>query len=400
MANVRAPELTAPPATPISADDWPDEDVATPVQLLTPEGAIVEHPVYSPLAAELTPDQLRAMYRAMVITRAVDNAGTALQRQGELGLWAPCLGQEGVQVGSASAFAARDMVFPSYREHAVAQVRGLPLRDLFPVMRGTTHGGWDPAKYLFHTQTFVLAAQLPHAVGYAMGIQRDGDVGTGDPQRDRAVAVYIGDGAMSEGDANEALVFAASANAPVVFICQNNGWAISVPVRVQTRVPFARRAGGVGMPAVRVDGNDPLASYAVTRRAMERARSGGGPAFVEAVTYRLGAHTTSDDPTRYRTREEEDSWRARDPIDRLRLYLLQAGHSDEAVMAEVEAEATAEATEVRAYVRGLGKGATAEIFDDVYALSHQQLDTDRAAHAAYEAGFLDTDGPAGAGGVR
>ena len=373
---------------------WDEADIATPVQLLTPDGTRTDHPVYGPIARALTDDQLRGMYRSMVITRAVDNTGTTLQRQGELSLWAPSLGQEGGQVGAAFAMRPRDMVFPSYRDHVVAQVRGLPMRLLFPVMRGISHGGWDPTLYNFHTYTFVLAAQMPHAAGYAMAVQRDGDVGTGDPQRDRAVIAFIGDGAMSEGDANEALVFAASAASPLVVFCQNNQWAISVPVVTQSRVPIAQRAGGVGMPGVRVDGNDTLAAYAVTARALEHARAGRGPVFIEAVTYRMGAHTTSDDPTRYRTSQEEESWRQRDPIDRLRTYLQAEGLLDDAFVAEVDATARAESDEIRAFVRGLTAGPLTEVFDDVYALPHQQLDADRAAMAHYQAGFLDRD-PAG-----
>ena len=376
---------------------WDEADIATPVQLLAPDGTRADHPVYGPIAADLTEDQLRGMYRSMVITRAVDATGTTLQRQGELSLWVPSLGQEGGQVGSATAIGQRDMIFPSYREHAVAHLRGLPMRELFPVMRGTTHGGWDPRAHGFHTYTFVLAAQMPHAAGYAMAVQRDGDVGTGDPDRDRAVVAYIGDGAMSEGDANETLIFAASAQTPLVVFCQNNQWAISVPVHTQSRVPIARRAGGVGMPAVRVDGNVPLASYAVTARALEHARAGRGPVFIEAVTYRLGAHTTSDDPTRYRTAEEEDSWRTRDPIDRMRTHLLGTGVLDQAFVDEVEAEARAESDDIRGYVRGLTPGPLSEVFDDVYVLPHQQVDTDRAAMATYQAGFLDADaGPGSA----
>lgn len=368
---------------------WDAADIETPVQLLDPEGRRGEHPVYGPIAEALTEDDLRAMYRAMVRARTVDNAAVALQRQGELGLWAPCRGQEAAQVGSAYAARERDMVFPSYREHAVAAVRGLPLRDLFPVMRGTRHGGWDPAAYNFHAYTFVLAAQLPHAAGYAMAIQRDGDVGTGDAGRDRAALAYIGDGAMTEGDANEALIFAASAGAPLVTVCQNNHWAISVPVTTQSRMPLAQRAAGMGVPAVRVDGNDPLASYAATVRALEHARAGRGPAFVEAVTYRMGAHTTSDDPTRYRTREEEAAWEARDPIARLRAHLEAAGLADAAFLTEVDDAVAAEVDEIRAFVRAQRASPAVTMFDDVYALPHAQVTADREAWLAYEAGFVD-----------
>ncbi|MGO1583950.1 MAG: thiamine pyrophosphate-dependent enzyme, partial [Actinomycetaceae bacterium] len=240
----------------------------------------------------------------------------------------------------------------------------------------------------FQVQTFVLAAQTLHAVGYAMGIQRDGHVGTG-TDADRAVVVYHGDGAASEGDFNESLVFAASAQAPVVLICQNNFWAISVPTATQSRVPIARRGPGVGMPAVRVDGNDVLASYAVTVEALCRARDGGGPTLIEAVTYRMGAHTTSDDPTRYRSRSEEDSWRAKDPIDRLRAHLTATGQADDDFFAAVEADAEALARDARAACLAERADVPESMFDHVHALPHAQVESDRAAMVAFEAGFAD-----------
>ncbi|MHB1289546.1 thiamine pyrophosphate-dependent enzyme, partial [Georgenia sp.] len=226
-----------------------------------------------------------------------------------------------------------------------------------------------------------------HAVGYAMGIQRDGDVGTGDPTRDRAVVAYFGDGATSQGDVNEALVFAASTNAPVVFFVQNNQWAISVPTSTQARVPLVHRGAGFGIPSVRVDGNDALACYAVTRAALERARAGGGPTFIEAVTYRMGAHTTSDDPTRYRPRAEEDAWRAKDPIDRLRRHLEAEDLAGAAFLASVEDDAAALAAAAREYCLQLTGGPHREMFDHVYTAAHPLVDAERAALAAYEAGF-------------
>lgn len=224
-----------------------------------------------------------------------------------------------------------------------------------------------------------------------MGVQRDGDVGTGDPARDRAVVAYFGDGATSQGDTNEALVFAASTNAPVVFFCQNNQWAISVPSTTQSRVPLASRGGGFGMPSVRVDGNDVLACYAVATEALERARSGGGPTFIEAVTYRMGAHTTSDDPTRYRDRAEEDLWRTRDPITRLRAHLEAEGLADEAFVAGVDDDAAALVAEVRAFARGLEPPPHSAMFDHVYTAAHPLIDAERAEQAAFEASFAEAD---------
>ncbi|WP_043499624.1 pyruvate dehydrogenase (acetyl-transferring) E1 component subunit alpha [Georgenia sp. SUBG003] len=375
--------LTVPPGT--------ASDPTTIVQLLDAEGHRHHHPEYGPFAADLDADALRSMYRDMVLTRAFDTQATSLQRQGELGLWAPCLGQEGAQIGSAHALAPRDFVFPSYREHGVALVRGVDLRDLLPLFRGTRHGGWDPRAHNFHLYSIVIGSHTLHAVGYAMGVQRDGDVGTGDPQRDRAVVTYFGDGATSQGDVSEALVFAASANAPVVFFVQNNQWAISVPTKVQSRVPIAQRGTGFGVPSVRVDGNDPLACYAVTRAALERARSGAGPSFVEAVTYRMGAHTTSDDPTRYRDRAEEDVWRAKDPIARLKAHLVAESLADEEFLARVDEEADELAAAVRDHCRTLEAGPPEKLFDHVYTAPHPLVAEERAQMTEFEAGFADAE---------
>ena len=181
----------------------------------------------------------------------------------------------------------------------------------------------------------MIGAQTLHATGYAMGIQRDGAVGTGDPERDAAVVGYFGDGASSQGDVNEAFIFAASYNAPVVFFCQNNQWAISEPIERQTRIPLYQRALGFGFPGVRVDGNDVLATYAVTKAALQRAREGSGPTLVEAYTYRMGAHTTTDDPTRYRLSDDVEHWKLKDPIARLEVYLKRNGLVDEEFFAGV-----------------------------------------------------------------
>ncbi len=193
----------------------------------------------------------------------------------------------------------------------------------------------------------MIGAQTLHATGYAMGIQRDGDVGTGDPDRDAAVLAYFGDGATAQGDVNESFVFASVFNAPVVFFCQNNQWAISVPNERQTRVPLYQRASGFGFPGVRVDGNDVLAVYAVTKAALDRARGGEGPTFIEAFTYRMGAHTTSDDPTRYRIAAEVEEWKLKDPIARLKVHLARGGMADEAFFASVERQADELAARLR-----------------------------------------------------
>ena len=257
----------------------------------------------------------------MVLTRRIDIEATALQRHGELGIWAQLLGQEAAQIGAGRALRPQDFVFPTYREHGVAWCRGVDPLNLLGLFRGVDQGAWDPAENNFGLYTIVIGAQTLHATGYAMGMQRDGVVGTGDPDRDAAVIAHFGDGASSQGDVNEAFIFAASYNAPVVFFCQNNQWAISEPIERQTRIPLYQRALGFGFPGVRVDGNDVLATYAVTQAALQRARDGQGPTFVEAYTYRMGAHTTTDDPTRYRLSDDLERWKLKDPIARVEVYL-------------------------------------------------------------------------------
>jgi len=362
------------------------------VQLLTPAGERVDHPDYSPRAAGLDGPALRAMYRDMVLVRAFDNEATSLQRQGELGLWAQCLGQEAAQIGSAHALATQDYVFPSYREHGVLLARGMDMARVLRLFRGVDHGGWDPADYNTQLYTLVIGSHALHATGYAMGVQRDGLVGTGDPARDTAVVAYFGDGATAQGDTNEALVFAAVNNAPVVFFCQNNQWAISEPTTHQARVTLAERGPGFGIPSVRVDGNDVIASYAVMDEALERARTGGGPTFIEAFTYRMGAHTTSDDPTKYRSAAEEEYWRQRDPIERLRLHLHASGELDEAQSAEIEAQATELAERVRHATKALGRPETGSMFEHVYASENGLVAAESAWFTEYEDSFLPAGG--------
>ncbi|MBN2177452.1 MAG: pyruvate dehydrogenase (acetyl-transferring) E1 component subunit alpha [Demequinaceae bacterium] len=362
------------------------------VRLLTHTGDRLEHPEYSPFAQDLDFAALRAMWREMVIVRAFDTEATSLQRQGELGLWVAALGQEAAQIGSGHALTDRDWVFPSYREHGVAYLRGVDLADILRTFRGLEHSSWVPNEHNFHLYTLVIGAHTLHATGYAMAMDWDGLVGSGRPDHDAAVICYFGDGATSEGDTNEALVFAAVNNAPIVFFCQNNQYAISEPTTRQSKVALAQRASGVGIPGVRVDGNDVLASYAVTRQALERARSGGGPTFIEALTYRMAAHTTSDDPTRYRTRDEEDYWRERDPIARLTAYLERAGELPQAFQEEVRAEGKELATRARIRLKESVRAPARDMFDHVYAEPHATVDSERAWYERYEESFVDAEG--------
>lgn len=363
------------------------------VQLLTPEGQRVQHPDY----AFTVPDELggadgegeliRGFYRDMVLTRRIDTESTALQRHGELGIWAQLLGQEAAQIGSGRALRTQDYVFPTYREHGVAYCRGLDPLRLLGLFRGVDQGAWDPHEANFANYTIVIGAQTLHAVGYGMGVQRDGLVGTGDPDRDTAVIGYFGDGASSQGDVNEAFVFAASYNAPVVFFCQNNQWAISEPIERQSRIPLYQRAQGFGFPGVRVDGNDVLAVYAVTQTALQRAREGSGPTMVEAYTYRMGAHTTTDDPTRYRMSDELELWKLKDPIARVKAYLTRSGVADQEFFDQVEVEADQLGAHLRDGCKALPDPSPLSIFDQVYVEQTEELAEQRDGYAAYLASF-------------
>ncbi len=354
------------------------------VQLLTPDGIRVEHPDY-PL--QISDEEIRGLYRDLVLTRRIDAEATALQRQGELGLWASCLGQEAAQIGSGRALRRQDMAFPSYREHGVAWTRGVDPLVLLGLYRGTSLAGWDPHSNNFALYMIVIGAQTLHAAGYAMGVQRDGAVGTDDPDRDTAVLAYFGDGASSQGDVSEAFVWAATENLPVVFFCQNNQWAISAPVERQARIPLFQRAAGFGFPGVRVDGNDVLACLAVTRAALDSARAGQGPTLIEAFTYRMGAHTTSDDPTRYRAAGELELWQARDPLARVGAYLRRSTDTAESFFAGLQAESEQMAQYVRAGCRALPDPDPLSVFGTVYVDLPEELREQRNELAAHLAGL-------------
>jgi len=336
------------------------------VQLLTPEGERAANRDYE---STLGGDEIFALYRDMVIIRRLCNESTSLQRQGQLALWAPVQGQEAAQIGAGRALAPHDFSFPSYREHGVAWCRGVPPEDMLRVFRAVTTGGWDPQKYRHSVPTVVLGNQTLHAVGYAMGVQRDG--------AEEAVLTFFGDGASSQGDVLESFVWAASFNAPVVFFCQNNQWGISTPSSVQSKIPLYHRAHGFGFPGVRVDGNDVLAVYEVTKRALEHARVGGGPSLIEAYTYRIGAHTTSDDPTRYRIDAEVEVWKHRDPIERVKSLLVREYKVKKAAFDEVVDEAESLALKLRDDVLAMGRPDPITMFDHAYAAPHPLIEEGR-----------------------
>ena len=361
------------------------------IRLLDHHGNRVPDATYDQYVAHLTMDDLRSYWRDMTLTRAFDMESTSLQRQGELGLWVPAIGQEAAQIGSARDTRDPDHIFPSYREHGVLFVKGVDLPQTMGMWRGMEHSSWDPTAHGVHTYTLVIGAHSLHAVGYAQALNWDGLVGSGDPDRDGAVVCYVGDGATSQGDVNEALIFSAVNDAPVVFFIQNNQFAISEPTTRQSKVPLAQRAQGVGIPGVRVDGNDVVAVHAVTRWALEHARSGNGPVVVEALTYRMGAHTTSDDPTRYRAAADEQYWQDRDPIARLDAFLRTAGELPADFEEQVREEGKELARRTREAVKGWQRGPVLSMFDNVYAEPHPLVDEERAWFARYESSFADTE---------
>ncbi len=359
------------------------------IQLLTPEGDYTPHPDY-PL--EISPELLRGLYRDMVLVRRFDREGNALQRQGQLSIWVPLLGQEAAQIGAGRAMAKQDMAFPSYREHGVAWCRGIDPTELLGLFRGTEHTGWDPYATGFSGYTIVIGNQVLNATGYAMGQRLDGVVGTGGALPAEATIAFFGDGATSQGDVHEAMVFAAAYDAPVVFYCQNNQWAISEPVERQSRVPLFHRARGYGFPGMRVDGNDVLACLAVTRWALEECRTGNGPVLIEAFTYRMDAHTTSDDPTRYRLADEAQAWKLLDPIERVKVHLARTGMADSEFFDSVDAEANELAARFRAHCVAMTVPAPERMFSHVYTEPHAQVDRQREEYRAYLDGFADENG--------
>lgn len=354
------------------------------VRLLDSDGVRHEDDRYDAWVSDIGTDQLLALYEDMQVIRRIDAEATALQRQGELGLWPPLLGQEAAQIGSGRALRTDDFVFSSYREHGVAYCRGAGLVDLLRVWRGTTQSGWNPYDINMATPQVIIGAQTLHATGYALGIQADGT--------DAVAVAYFGDGATSEGDVNEALIFAATYAAPVIFFCQNNQYAISEPVSLQAQRPIADRAPGFGVPSVRVDGNDVLAVLAVTRASLDRARSGGGPTFIEAVTYRMGPHTTADDPTRYRDASELDAWRGKDPLARVEAYLVAQGALTDERRAAITAKADAVAAEMRAGITTLADPDPLTVFDNVYAEPHTGLTRQRDHYSRYLRTFVGSGG--------
>jgi 2-oxoisovalerate dehydrogenase E1 component alpha subunit len=338
------------------------------IRILDPSGAVVDQDARDGL--DLKEEDLRAVYRAMAITRQVDLECTALQRQGELAVYPPLLGQEAAQVGSAYALGEEDFIFPSYREVGAAVVRGVDLVDYMHFHRGTFHGGIrDPLGSRFAEISVPVSSQVLHAVGWAIGARLE--------DKNACAIAYFGDGATSQGDFHEGCNFAGVFGAPVVFFCQNNGWAISVPFARQTKAPIWRKAEAYGFPGRRVDGNDVLATYSVAREAVERARTERTPTLIEAVTYRMGPHSTADDRSRYQPEEEISRWKTLDPLVRYRKFLESESLVDPAFLDEVEKEAKDTAATVRSGIQGAPPLPPEEMFDWVFAESPPHLERQR-----------------------
>ncbi|EYR62808.1 pyruvate dehydrogenase [Actinotalea ferrariae CF5-4] len=332
------------------------------VRLLDADGSPVTHDRYDPVPL---PDLLEH-YRAMVLGRRFDDQAGALVRQGRLAVYPSSHGQEACQVAAALALRPGDWLFPTYRDSVAVATRGVDPVEVLAWLRGDWHCVFDPTAHHVAPQATPLATQLLHAVGVAHAARLRGE--------DTVVMALCGDGATSEGDFHEALNFAAVFHTPVVFLVQNNKYAISVPLAHQSVAPsLACKGVGYGIPGILVDGNDVAALSAVLGRAVADAAAGGGPVLVEADTYRMHAHTNADDPTRYRTDEEVRSWECRDPISRVRTYLRDVGALDDAAEQALAAEAEALAAHVR---EGLSRARPSEpddLFAHVYASPTPQL---------------------------
>jgi len=323
------------------------------------------------LEPKISPDDLKRLYRAMVLGRRLDERMLKLQRQGRIGTFAPIKGQEAAQIGSVFTLEPRDWMVPSFRDTAAMLWRGWPIDRLLAFYAGRLEGGQPGPEQHDLPVTIPVATQLPHAVGLAYGIQYRGE--------DAVVMTYFGDGATSEGDFHEAANFAGVWHVPLVFVCQNNQWAISVPLKKQTNSrTIAQKSGAYGFPGIQVDGNDVLAVYAASREAVDRARAGDGPTLIECVTYRLGVHTTADDPTKYRTDEEVKFWEQKDPLTRFRAYLEKKKLLDASVEEQVDEE-IARAVE---RFEAMPPADPLAMFDHAYAELTPDLAAQRAELAA------------------
>ena len=312
------------------------------------------------------PGVLRELYRRMVIGRRFDAQATALTKQGRLAVYPSSHGQDACQVGAVLALREQDWLFPTYRDTVAVVTRAVDPVEALSLLRGEWHCGYDPYERRVAPQCTPLATHALHAVGLAHAARLRGE--------DTVALVLTGDGATSEGDTHEALNFAAVWQAPVVFLVQNNGYAISVPLAKQTAAPtLAHKGIGYGMPGLLIDGNDAAAVYTSVADAVARASRGEGPTLIEALTYRIEAHTNADDATRYREGDEVAAWQARDPLTRLETYLRGAGLLDDGAAAGLQEEAERFAASVRERMNSDAASDPAEMFAHVYRTPTAQL---------------------------
>jgi pyruvate dehydrogenase E1 component alpha subunit len=321
------------------------------LQILTPSGDLVAD-------APFDLDMAVRLYRAMVFARTYDRKSTALQKQGRLATYAPFEGQEAAQVGSAAALEPDDWMVATYRDAASMWMQGYPMDLLFAGRTGDERGGSPPVPVNVMPPSITVGGHMVHAVGLAWAERMQGS--------NRIAMTYFGDGATSEGDFHEALNFAGVFEVGCVFFCQNNGWAISMPRESQTASEtIAQKSIAYGIPGLQVDGNDLFAVYEATREAVTRARLGAGPTLIEAVTYRIGPHTTADDPTRYRS--EDDSWKRRDPLERVRLYLSERDRWTQEWQDRVEEQASEEIERAVEAAEALPAPGAGAVFDAMFA---------------------------------
>jgi 2-oxoisovalerate dehydrogenase E1 component alpha subunit len=354
--------------TPMTDPLLPDP---VPLRFVDPDG----HRAGDPTRPVPPPAMLRELYRRLVVGRRFDKQATALTKQGRLAVYPSSHGQEACQVGAVLALRPSDWLFPTYRESVALVTRDIDPVDVLTLLRGDWHCGYDPHAHAAAPQCTPLATQTLHAVGFAQAARVKGE--------DTVTLAFTGDGATSEGDFHEALNFAAVFRAPTVFLVQNNRYAISVPLSRQSKAPtLAHKAIGYGMPGVVVDGNDVIAVYTAVQEAADRARRGDGPTLIEAMTYRMDAHTNADDATRYRSDDEVQEWRRADPLARFERFLRHEGLLDDAAAATVAAEAEEFAAGLRDRMNTDPVLDPADLFEHVYAQKTAQLRGQAALLAA------------------